>query len=185
VLAAGEARAADLVGLNLFDPAAKSEEVRRWLAEDAFSRHDHDHDHHDHDHYDHHGNDPNRHGDVRAFALASGNAMPRRGLAQFLELLATAHGPALLRVKGIVRIAEDPERPMVIQAAQTLLHPPLTLDAWPDDDRRTRLVFITRGLDEAFVRRMFEAFAGELRPDTADPLADNPLAISGFSGRFG
>ncbi len=196
----GEATPAALVDVGLFDPAAKSDEVRAWLAEEAFEEHAHGHDHdglgfhthhhgdhdHDHEHDDddeddhHHHHDVNRHGDdIRAFSVASGRSLSRAALANFLELLASAHGPKLLRVKGIVRVTEEPERPVVIQGAQSLFHPPLTLDRWPDADKRSRLVFITRDLPESFVQRMFDAFAGELRPDQPDAAAllDNPLAM--------
>ena len=104
----------------------------------------------------------------------------------FLELLRSAHGPKLLRVKGVVRLAEDPERPVVLHVVQHVLHPVAQLERWPDEDRRTRLVFITRDLEEAFVKRMFDAFVGTLAPDTPDQSAmmDNPLSITGFSGSF-
>ncbi len=86
-------------------------------------------------------------------------------------------------MKGIVRLAEDPERPLVVHGVQEIFHPPARLDRWPDADRRTRLVFITRDLPEGFVRRMFDAFTGALAPDTPDPSAmtANPLALGGFT----
>jgi G3E family GTPase len=89
-------------------------------------------------------------------------------------------------MKGIVKLAEDPERPVVLHGVQHVFHPPATLPKWPDDDRRTRLVFITRDLPEGFVQRMFDAFTGGVSSDTPDKAAisDNPLAITGFSGRF-
>jgi len=155
--------------------------------------HGHDHHHHDHDHEDghedghDHAHDPNRHDDhIRAFCLATDRPMAAGTLDMFLELLRSAHGPKLLRVKGVVRLAEDPERPLVLHVVQHVVHPVAQLDRWPDDDHRTRLVFITRDLEEAFVRRMFDAFVGTLAPDTPDTRAmtDNPLSISGFSGSF-
>ena len=99
------------------------------------------------------------------------------------ELLRAAHGPKLLRLKGVVRLAEDPERPLVVHAVQELFHPPVRLPAWPDADRRTRLVFITRDLAEEEIKRLFDAFAGVLAPDTPDrhAMTDNPLALSGFT----
>jgi inner membrane protein len=53
------------------------------------------------------------------------------------------------------------------------------LPRWPDADRRTRLVFITRDLDESYVRRLWDAFAGMPAPDTPDraALTDNPLSL--------
>ena len=65
----------------------------------------------------------------------------------FLDLLRSAHGDNLLRMKGIVQLAEEPERPVVLHGVQHLMHPPARLAGWPDDDRRTRLVCVTRDLD--------------------------------------
>jgi G3E family GTPase len=63
-----------------------------------------------------------------------------------LDGIAQNLGPALLRVKGFVNIAEEPGRPAVIQGAQHLLHTMTWLDRWPDGDHRTRIVFITQGI---------------------------------------
>jgi len=215
--AAGEATPTALLETGLWRPETKTADVTRWLAEEAYRDreaerrrleakthghgHDHAHDHdggpgcdhdhgeHGHDDHDHgHVHDPNRHDDhIRAFCLASDRPMSAGSLDMFLELLRAAHGPKLLRVKGVVRLAEDPERPLVLHVVQHVVHPVAQLERWPDADRRTRLVFITRDLEEAFVRRMFDAFVGELVADGPDAAAmtDNPLSISGFSGTFG
>ena len=55
-------------------------------------------------------------------------------------------GPRLLRVKGLIHVAEEPEQPAVIQGAQHLLHNLTWLPRWPDADQRTRIVFITQGI---------------------------------------
>jgi G3E family GTPase len=67
------------------------------------------------------------------------------------------HGEALLRVKGILNIA-DAETPVAVHAVRHLVHTPRHLETWPDADRRSRLVFITRGLDPAVIERSFRAF---------------------------
>jgi G3E family GTPase len=98
----------------------------------------------------------------------------------FLELLRSAHGPKLLRVKGIVQLAEEPEQPVVLHMVQHVLHPPARLEAWPSDDRRSRLVFVTQDLDAAVVRRLLDAFLGNPGVDMPDKtaLTDNPLALT-------
>jgi G3E family GTPase len=73
-----------------------------------------------------------------------------------LELLTSLRGPDLLRVKGLVHI-EGEAGPVVVQGVQHVFHPPVTLAAWPSDDRRSRLVFITRGIDEEAVTALFDA----------------------------
>jgi G3E family GTPase len=148
-----------------------------------------DHDHgshgHAHGHHDHadHVHDVNRHDErIRSFSLITDRPIPMATFDMFLDLLRSAHGPKLLRMKGIVGIAEDPDRPLVVHAVQHAMHPPTQLPSWPGGDRRTRLVFITCDLPEAFVRGLFDAFTGVIAPDRPDAAAmtNNPLAIPGF-----
>ena len=116
---------------------------------------------------------------IRAFALTSDDPIRRGAFDLFLDLLRSAHGPKLLRVKGIVCIAEDPERPVVIHGVQHVFHVPAVLPRWPDDDRRSRLVFIVQDLDPTFVERLWNAFLGKPAVDQPDAaaLADNPLSL--------
>jgi len=193
--AQGEATPANLLGCGLYDPARKIPDVRRWLAEEAYAEaseakaahaHSHGHSHgHHHDH-GHHHHDPNRHDErIRAFTLATDQAIPSGTFHIFLDLLRSMHGENLLRLKGIVKLAEQPERPLVIHAVQHVFHPFSHLDAWPDDDRRTRLVFITRDLPEPKMQELFGAILGAIAPDRPDAaaLADNPLVPFGGAHR--
>jgi G3E family GTPase len=170
IVAAADAQVAQLIDCGLYDPSRKIPDVRRWLAAEAYA----------HDHHHHH--DVNRHDDkIRAFTLASDQAIPHSAFEMFLDLLRSMHGPDLLRVKGIVKIAETPDQPVVIHGVQHVFHPPVTLAAWPDGDHRTRLVFIVSGVDERTIEGLFNAFAGVARPDQADraALTDNPLVPFG------
>jgi G3E family GTPase len=99
----------------------------------------------------------------------------------FLDLLRSMHGPNLLRVKGIVKLAETPDQPVVIHGVQHIFHPPVTLSAWPDEDRRTRLVFIVNAIPQRAVEDLFNAFLGLAKVDTPDrdALMDNPLVPFG------
>jgi G3E family GTPase len=169
--AAGEARPAALLGCGLFDPDRKIPDVARWLAAEAYAAYAAHH-HHDHRH------DPNRHDErIRAFTFAAEAAIPTAMLDMFLDLVRSLHGPNLLRFKGIVKLAETPESPLVIHGVQHVLHPPARLPAWPDGDRRTRVVLITRDLDPAAVEKLFGAFLDASAPDRPDrsALVDNPL----------
>jgi len=147
-------------------------------ADDAHGR-DHDH----HGTHDHHAHDVSRHGaDIRTVALVEERAIPRATFEMFTDLLRSAHGPDLLRVKGLVKLAEHPDQPVVIHGVQHVFHPPQTLPAWPDADHRTRIVFIVRGMSEDFLQRMWGAFTGKPAVDAPDraALTDNPLAPAGF-----
>jgi len=173
--AKGEATAAALLEAGLYDPSSKIPDVRRWLAEAAVEAAEHAHHHHagDLDHHHHHHDDR-----IRVFTLASEAAIPVATLESFLDLLRSIHGAKLLRLKGIVRLAEEPDEPLVLHAVQHVMHPPARLAAWPDQDRRSRLVCVTWDLDPAIVRRLFDAFLGQPQIDTPDraALLDNPLA---------
>jgi G3E family GTPase len=177
--AAGEATPERLLNCGLYNPDKKTPDVNRWLADEAYAAAEAQH-HHGHDHTHHH--DVNRHDDrVRAFTLASEDAIPAATFDLFLELLRSMHGPNLLRVKGIVKIQETPDTPVVIHGVQHVFHPSAQLPAWPDADRRTRMVFIVRDIEPRVVRELFDAFLGRLNPDQPDrdALIDNPLVPFG------
>ena len=65
-------------------------------------------------------------------------------------------GTGLLRVKGLVNVAEEPGRPAVIQGAQHLLHTMTWLDRWPDGDHRSRIIFITQGIPRDSLRDIID-----------------------------
>jgi G3E family GTPase len=176
----GEASAAALLDAGLYDPDRKTIDVRRWLNAEGFeSAHDLDDDAHVHHEHAHAHEDVNRHdARIRAFCMRCETPIPSAAFDLFLELLRNAHGPSLLRVKGIVALADDPARPVVIHGVQHVFHPPVRLPAWPDADHATRIVFILRDMEPAFVDGLWKAFVGVPaidRPDAA-ALGRNPLA---------
>ena len=165
----GEAGADRLMNCGLYDPTRKIPDVRKWLAAEAYAD----------DHHHHHN--VNRHDEhIGSFVLTADTAISASTLEMFLELLRANYGAQLLRVKGIVKLAEMPDTPVVVHGVQHVFHPTARLERWPDDDHRTRLVFITRDLPERTVRDLFGAFIGAAvdRPDRA-ALADNPLVPFG------
>jgi len=170
--AAAEATPANLLACGLYDPERKSPDVKRWLAAEAYAPQHAEHDH------AHHHHDVNRHDDrIRAFAFAADAAVPAPMFDMFLDLVRSVHGPNLLRLKGIVKLAETPAQPVVIHGVQHIFHPVVQLPSWPDGDERTRIVLITRDLDPRAVQKLFDAFLGASAPDRADraALLDNPL----------
>ncbi|QGM99655.1 GTP-binding protein [Methylocystis parvus] len=187
ILDAEEATPAALLDCGLYDPATKTPRVRDWLnAEAVDEAHDHGHDHdhghgHGHAHHgrDHHHRDVNRHDDhIQAFCLTGDEPFTPPSFDIFIDLLRHTHGPRLLRVKGIVALSDDPARPVVIHGVQHVFHPPHRLDAWPDDDHRTRIVFIVKDLDWKFVEGLYAALIHMPATDTpdAEALTNNPLA---------
>jgi G3E family GTPase len=103
----------------------------------------------DTDHADHH-----HEASVSSFSLVREEPLPREALTLLLSSLERYLGPSLLRVKGLVQVAEEPDRPAVIQGAQHLLHNLTWLERWPDDDHRTRIVFITQDVPAGDLEEM-------------------------------
>ena len=135
-------------------PESRCEGLAQCRRLRAADHHDHaGHDHADHDHADHphHGLHDR---DIASFCFIREQPIPREALRFLLDALQQNLGPNLLRVKGLIHVAEEPDRPAVIQGAQHLLHTLSWLDHWPDADRRSKIVFITQGYDRADVEDM-------------------------------
>lgn len=195
--AESDTAAASLLVNGLYDPETKHPDVSRWLQEETTDEHDHHHGHdhhehgpdcgcgHDHRHHHHHHDDHGHHrhaDDIRSFSILHDQPIDPMAIEMFVDLLRSAHGEKLLRMKAVVQTSDRPDKPLVLHGVQSIFHPPMRLQAWPDPaDQRSRLVLITKGLPEAFVRDLFAAFTGKPvvdRPDRA-ALADNPLAVPG------
>ena len=103
--------------------------------------------------------DHHRHADdIRTLALSIAEPVDWTRFGVWLTMLLHRHGDALLRVKGILNVA-DAATPVAVHAVQHLVHTPRHLEAWRDADRRSRLLFIARGLDPAVIERSFRAFS--------------------------
>lgn len=143
----GVVEADRLFDAGLYNPATKGPDVQRWLNAEAYgdqhAHHGHGHaHHHDHDH----AHDVNRHDDrIRATCLTFDEPLRAEAFERWIDILTSLKGQDILRVKGIVHLADHP-KPVVVHGVQHLFHPPVALDAWPSGDRRTRLVFITRDI---------------------------------------
>ncbi|MCK1276627.1 GTP-binding protein [Bradyrhizobium sp. 61] len=153
----GEIDPAQLFGAGLIDPELKRIDVERWLNERAFaepdahaghSHHDH-HAHHDHGHHDHDAS-------IASFMLAFDEPLDWMAVTHWLAHLRNARGQDLLRVKGILNLRDEPA-PIVIHGVHHVFHPPVALSGWPDSDRRSRIVFITRGIARADVLELWQA----------------------------
>jgi G3E family GTPase len=95
------------------------------------------------------------HGDgILSFVLTQDAPLPWEAFARAMETLIALRGPDLLRVKGFLNVAGC-RGPVVVHVVQHLAHPPVELAAWPDQNRTSRLVFITRGIAERHVRDLF------------------------------
>jgi G3E family GTPase len=157
------AAVAKLLSSPGFDTADPQADPRPWLNVQAHQNTAHDQDFcdndHDHHHHDHPPQAHSHHLDnkgIENFVLTRENPLTRDEVQFLLEGIAKNLGGGLLRVKGLVNIAEEPGRPAVIQGAQHLLHTMTWLDRWPDSDQRTRIVFITQGIPSGNLRDIID-----------------------------
>jgi G3E family GTPase len=143
---------------RLFDMGLDDSRILRdataWLGSDEHSSHGGGADRHHH------------HSEISTFTIVAQEPIHAVTLTLLLEVLAEHCGGDLLRMKGIVNVAECPERPAVIHGVQHLFRPPTWLPAWPSLDRRSRLVFIVRGIPQAWIEALLEALETEVREAT-------------------
>ena len=107
---------------------------------------------------------------LASFSLVIDETIDWTGFGLWLSALLHRHGDRVLRVKGLLNVAGT-DAPVAIHGVQQLVHVPVHLAAWPDDDRRSRIVFITRGLESAAISRSLRAFGVLARPSGAEAAA--------------
>ncbi|MEO1488697.1 MAG: GTP-binding protein [Pseudomonadota bacterium] len=143
-----------LFGGASFNPELKGEQVIGWLKEEAYDNGHHHNHHHDHDHgHQHdHAHDINRHDDrISSVCLTFDEPLPAEVFDEWFGLLNMLNGENMLRVKGLIHL-KGMASPLVIHGVQHVWHPPAILQDWPSDDRRSRIVFIMRDLEESDLR---------------------------------
>jgi len=140
----------ELLDSGLFTVDGKPGQVRDWLNAEAYRNGGHDA----------HRHDANRHDDrIAAFCLTFDAPIDWDKFLEWLTLLLAARGEQLLRIKGILNIAGR-AKPVVIHGVQHVFYPPDELAEWPEDDRRSRLVFITRDLTRTAVENSLRRILG-------------------------
>ena len=139
----------EIFGLGAYDPYKKSADVKKWLAAEKYKDKKH-----------HHHHDVNRHNEnIRAFSMMSKKPVNMIAFSFFRDMITAALGANLLRMKGIINIAGE-ERPAVIHGVQHIFHPVQWLETWPDNDRRTKLVFITQNIKKEQIEDFFRTLMG-------------------------
>jgi G3E family GTPase len=152
--ARGPLSAAALMASDVYDPKSKAQEVQRWLKAEELAAQDEP---------QAHRHDVNRHGsDIVASCLTLDAPLEWPAFAIWLTMLLNRHGPNILRLKGILNIAQV-ATPVVIHGVQHTIHPPSHLDSWPDGIARTQIVLIAKGLERAPLQASLEAFNGAAR----------------------
>jgi G3E family GTPase len=141
---------------DLFDAGfavqKKTADVHAWLAEES------DHDTHGHAH--HHPHVPHRHDDrVSSFCLFCEKPLDWACFTEWLELLLVSRGKQILRIKGILN-RDGHAKPIIVHGVQHVFYPPVEWTAWPDADRRSKIVFITNDLPRSAIEKSFRAWMG-------------------------
>lgn len=154
----------------LLDPESRAADLVRWLREEqyvqvetrqrsigaAVSPHD---------------------AGIRSYSILLDEPITAAGLTAWLTVIASLRGAELLRVKGLLNVEGEP---VAVHAVQTLIHEPVTLACWPDAERRSRLVFIARGMDRAAIESTLDVLRWQSTlPADAVPKPD-PQAYARF-----
>jgi G3E family GTPase len=163
---------------GLTDPATKLKEIQHWLESSksaAAHDHDHAHDHADHDPDAHLGADHSRH--IKSFSLRIADEIDWTAFGVWLTALLHRHGEKVLRVKGLLNVS-GATSPVVLHGVQHVIHPPIHLDQWPDDDRASRIVFVLQDIEPAVLDRSLRQFlqaaggGGKARTEMAEHAAE-------------
>jgi G3E family GTPase len=136
---------------DIYDAAGKSRAARHFAAEEVDERATHGHT-----------------ADVQSFAVVFQEPLDWTAFGVWASMLLHRHGADILRLKGLLNVAGVPT-PVLINGVQHIVHPPSHLDEWPDSDRRSRLVFIVRGLQRARIERSLAVF---------NALVNRPISIA-------
>jgi G3E family GTPase len=148
---------------GLFAPDARPGPVAGWFAAatraTAAHSHAHRHEHHAHG------------SKIASFSLIVNEPIRWAAFSRWLDYVAALKGDELLRFKALINVDDRPEGPVVVHAVQHVLHPPIALDAWPSDDRSSRLVFIVRDIPAEAIERTLARFGEISRDSIARPAA--------------
>ncbi len=140
---------------DLYDQSGKQREIADWMAgvaETGSSPHHHDHSH-----------------GVTSFCLWFEGPMDWTAFGIWMSMLLNRHGDRILRIKGLLNVAGVAD-PVLINGVQHIVHPPTHMTDWPDDDRRSRIVFIVQHMDQARIEASLTAF--RRLTDTTECAAD-------------
>ena len=155
-----------LIGVAYFDITQGHADVSEWLREGAAART--------------RGGFIAHTGNVQSFSIRHEPAVTRAGLLLWLDLIAGLKGRDLLRVKGVFNVEGEP---VAVHAVQRIVHEPVPLPAWPDDERASRIVFITRGIPRSAIEKTLDVL-GYVAP-AANRATLDPEAYARFVAAVG
>jgi len=170
-----DAHAETVFSIAAFDPSGKPPDVREFLRFETAAPGHVDHGHaHDHAHNHLQGHDVNRHGDAAtAYCFTAEEPLDLQTIGEAIAALQASFGSDLLRVKGLVEIADEPTGPLILHAVGHATSPPALLDGWPEGIDGTRIVLILSGPMRAEATPMLASFLPDLRLFGAAPPHSN------------
>ncbi len=137
---------------DCYNPETQRLDVNRWLQADIYSDNQSPPSlNHIHDAY------------IKSFCIEHDEPLHWLTLEHWIQQLTRLRGKDLLRVKGIAYTYET-DLPVLIQGVQHIFQPPVTLDAWPTDERRSQIVFITRNIEKTTIERVLAALKKSQTP---------------------
>ena len=166
----------DLLAGADFETANKPDDVRAWLDDEAY---------HDRGHQAA-ARSVNRHDDrIAACCLVFEEPIDWSAFCLWLTMLLHAHGPDVLRVKGLIDVPGHPG-PVVINGVQHIVHPPIHLERWGDSDHRSRIVFITRDIPCDVLKTSLRTFNhAALKIENLDRDLPGEIVASGAGRQIG
>jgi G3E family GTPase len=155
---------------DIYDTAGKFREASLWSAEETEQHSSHEHA-----------------TGIQSFVVLFDRPLDWTAFGVWASMLLHSHGANVLRLKGLLHVAGVPT-PVLINGVQHIVHPPSHLPEWPDADRRSRLIFIVRGLQRSRIERSLAVFnqlvdppLSSVRPREGEGSADSLRSQSGHS----
>jgi len=136
---------------DCYNPETQRLDVNRWLQADIYKNKSPASLNHKHDTH------------IKSFCIEYEEPLHWLTLEHWIQQLTRLRGKDLLRVKGIAYTYET-DLPVLIQGVQHIFQPPVTLDAWPTDQRRSQIVFITRNIEKTVIERVLIALKKSKTP---------------------
>jgi G3E family GTPase len=135
---------------DIYDSEGKFRDASQWSALEVHGKSSHEHT-----------------ADVRSFAVIFDSPLDWTAFGVWVSMLLHRHGTDILRLKGLLNVEGVPT-PVLVNGVQHIVHPPSHLERWPNADRRSRLIFIVRGLHRGPIERSLAVF---------NVLVNRPMAL--------
>jgi len=120
--------------------------------------------------------EPHDVGDTYSVSITFDGAIDWTAFGIWFSMLLNARGEDVLRVKGLLDVGEA--GPVVLNGVQHIIHPPQHLDEWPDQDRRSRIIFITKRIHPEELLDSMLAFRGLLGACALPLHAEHNVSLS-------